>query len=493
MKLSRTVMLVSIALALTMVLAISSHPRLANAAATLPSGFVEELVVGGLESTPTAMEFAPDGRLFVAEDWGKLRIIDTQDALLPTPFLTVNTTTTGERGLLGIAFDPAYDINAAGDDYVYVYYTNPNPLQNRVSRFTTDPMNPDQALLNSELVILDGIPSEHNNHNGGAIHFGADGNLYIAVGDNFNSANSQSLSTLSGKMLRINTSACTNVCGDIIPDNPDNPFEGTLGAKKEIWAWGLRNPFTFGVDPVDGRIYINDVGRKRWEEVNAGASGTNYGWSICEGKCKPPDPTLEDPIYVYPNKGGAAITGGAFYRGGQFPSEYIGDYFFADYLQGFIRRLTPNNNAIDFANGASSPVDVKVGSDGSLYYLSLFEGAVYRIKHTGVVSGGSIHVGDISLSAKQKGPLWDVSSQITILDELDVPVGDVAVTVELSGDLNSTEMATTDGAGAAQFSTGRVLQSGESVTITVLDIALSGFEYDAASNVETSDQITIGP
>ena len=166
-------------------------------AATLPSGFSETLVASGL-SSPTTMQFAPDGRLFISEQGGRLRVVK-DGALLPTPFLTVTVNSSGERGLLGIAFDPAF----ASNHFVYVYYTATSPaVHNRVSRFTA---NGDVAVAGSELVIfdLDNLSSA-TNHNGGAIAFGPDGKLYVAVGENANSANAQSMTTVLGKILRIN-------------------------------------------------------------------------------------------------------------------------------------------------------------------------------------------------------------------------------------------------------------------------------------------------
>src|SRR5687767_7290253 len=167
-------------------------------AATLPSGFSETRVATGLAS-PTAMAFAPDGRLFVAQQSGALRVI-RNGSLLPTPFVTVTVDSLGERGLLGIAFDP----NFATNRYVYVYYTARTPtIHNRVSRFTA---NGDVAVSGSEQVILDIDPlSNASNHNGGAIHFGRDGKLYVGVGENANAPNAQSLNNLLGKLLRINS------------------------------------------------------------------------------------------------------------------------------------------------------------------------------------------------------------------------------------------------------------------------------------------------
>lgn len=173
-------------------------------------------------SSPTAMEIAPDGRVFVCEQGGALRVVKN-GALLSTPFLTVSTDAAGERGLLGIAFDPAF----ASNGHLYLYYTVPTaPVHNRVSRFTA---NGDVVAPGSEVVILElENLSTATNHNGGAIHFGPDGKLYVAVGENANGSNSQTLANRLGKMLRINSD------GSIPSDNPF--FLAATGANRAIWA-----------------------------------------------------------------------------------------------------------------------------------------------------------------------------------------------------------------------------------------------------------------
>ena len=356
------------ALALFLCLSCLSAP-----AATLPTGFSETRLANGLVA-PTAMELAPDGRLFFCLQGGQLRVIKN-GSLLPTPFLSLTVDSTGERGLLGITFDPNFTANK----FVYVYYTVPgNPAHNRVSRFTADG---DVAVAGSEFVVIDiDNLSNFTNHNGGAIHFGPDGKLYIAVGENANAGNSQTLSNRLGKLLRINAD------GSIPTDNPF--FNNAVGANRSIWALGLRNPFTFGFQPGTGRMFINDVGQNTWEEIDDGIAGANYGWSLCEGACTPSNPNFRDPLFQYghgtTSTTGCAIVGSAFYNPvtAQFPPSYVGKYFFADLCTGWIRLFDPaTNQASDFASGISNPVDLKVSSDGSLYYLSAGSGAVFRIQY----------------------------------------------------------------------------------------------------------------
>src|SRR5262245_20174313 len=322
--------------------------------ATLPAGFSESIVASGI-SSPTAMAFAPDGRLFVCQQGGALRVIKN-DTLLATPFLSVTTDSAGERGLLGVTFDP----NFANNQWVYIYYTVPgSPPHNRVSRFTA---SGDVAIAGSQTIILElNNLSSAQNHNGGALHFGLDGKLYIAVGENANSANAQTLANLLGKILRIDGS------GSIPTDNPF--FNTASGVNRAIWALGLRNPFTFGIQPGTGRMLINDVGQNTWEEINEGLPGANYGWPNCEGACNPPNANFDDPIYQYSHADGCAIVGGAFYNPAstQFPPAYAGVYFFADLCGGWIRTLDNGNQVSTFATGLSSPVDLRVSADGSLY------------------------------------------------------------------------------------------------------------------------------
>ena len=334
-------------------------------AATLPAGFTETALTTSLSSA-TAMAFAPDGRIFVCQQGGALRVIKN-GALIPQPFLTVTVSSVGERGLLGVAFDPSFPTN----NFVYVYYTATTPsIHNRVSRFTA---NGDVAVAGSELMLLDlDDLSSATNHNGGSIHFGPDGKLYIAVGENANGANSQTLSNLLGKILRINAD------GTIPTDNPF--YNQATDKNRAIWALGLRNPFTFAFQNGTGRMFINDVGENTWEEINDGLSGANYGWPITEGETT--DPRFVSPLFTYGHGSGptvgCAITGGAFYNPATVRfSGYVGKYFFADNCSGWIRTYDPAaDTASGFATGAGGVVDLEVSSNGKLYYLnrsSVFE------------------------------------------------------------------------------------------------------------------------
>jgi glucose/arabinose dehydrogenase len=381
--------------ALTMIASVGALLALptgpAHGAATVPSDFTDSQVASGL-TDPTDMEFAPDGRLFVAEQAGRVRIAKP-DAPLAT-FLNISTKvdTSGERGLQALTFDPLFSTNG----YVYLHYTrkatSTTPVHNRVVRVTA---SGDKVVAGSEKLVfrLGNQTSDH--HMGGAIDFGKDGKLYVSTGDNQTSPdNAQQPTNLFGKMLRINKSGT-------IPTT--NPFYSTASGKnRAIWALGLRNPFKFAVQPTTGTIFINDVGEDGWEEINRGAAGANYGWNRYEGPES--DPQYVDPIFAYGHDGsdpattGCSITGGAFYNPvtPQFPSEeYAGDYFFADFCSGWIRRLEPpppgdaggSYTASGFASGIVRPVDLEVSKEGELYYLSrgnsFTPGSVGKIRYSG--------------------------------------------------------------------------------------------------------------
>ncbi len=249
---------------------------------TLPPGFTDTLVASGL-SNPTAMEFAPDGRLFVLEQAGNVKLVRSDGSTWTALHLSVDSA--GERGLLGIAFDP----NFATNHFAYLYYTNPGAggaswatgEHNQLSRFTVNDSNPQQPAFASEAPILDwNNLSSATNHNGGAIHFGADGTLYADAGDNVQTfvgpdgntyRVSQTLANLLGKQLRIDVSKFNSgvatrddtAVGHLIPSN--NPFVGqATGINQLIYALGLRNPYTFAVQPGTGRIFVNDVGENTW-------------------------------------------------------------------------------------------------------------------------------------------------------------------------------------------------------------------------------------
>lgn len=336
-----------------------------------PAGFTRnEGWITGLSSA-TAMAQAPDGRIFVTQQGGQLRIVQN-GALQGTPFVTLAVDPNGERGLLGVALHPDF----ASNRFVYLYYTTTqNGTHNRISRFTADAANPNIADAGSEVPIVD-LPalSGATNHNGGALNFGLDGKLYVAVGDNANSAKAPDLNDPFGKMLRFNDD------GSIPADNPYCNTPATL--RCAIWARGLRNPFTFAVRASDGRMHINDVGQNTWEEINLGVPGAHYGWPATEGPTSAAGVTA--PLFAYDHDAGSAtgaggffsgcaVAGGAFYpQAGAFPAAYRGSYYFSDYCTPVIGRidLANGNAAYAFGRVSASPVGMLAGLDGALYVLT---------------------------------------------------------------------------------------------------------------------------
>jgi glucose/arabinose dehydrogenase len=342
------------------------------AAAVLPEGFIETRLAAGL-SNATTMTLAPDGRIFVSEQAGRLRVIK-DGALLPDPALTLTVDATNERGLLGTAVDPDF----ASNGWIYVYYTTPSPVpHNRVSRFT---LGGDVAVPGSELPLLDlpalGLAPIHN---AGALHFGPDGKLYISVGENFHGPNAQSLQTPLGKLLRIDRD------GNIPADNPF--FASAAGINRAIWALGLRNPYTFAIQPGTGRIFVNDVGDKLYDEIDDIVKGGNYGWPVTEGPHD--DRRFEQPFYAQAwNPRDCTLIGGTFYNppARDFPLGFVGKYFFADLCGNYVKLLDPATGKAElFATGLRTPVDLDVSSDGKLYYLNRGSGAaggeVWRVSH----------------------------------------------------------------------------------------------------------------
>ncbi|MEO6435257.1 MAG: PQQ-dependent sugar dehydrogenase [Tepidisphaeraceae bacterium] len=349
---------------------------------TLPAGFSESNVAKLSTTVAATMAFAPDGRLFVGDTTrGQIRVIKN-GALLPDAAVTLSVDRASERGINGMALAPNFASAPAGQKYVFVYYTKPDPAKpnvnpsnakNRLSRFTVSAGSADKLDAASELVILDNISATAGNHNGGALHFGGDGMLYLAIGEAAVRDDAQKLSTYSGKVLRINAMNPSN----LVP--ADNPFVGTSGALPLIWAYGFRNPFTGAIKPGSSTLFINDVGQATWEEINHVQTGKNYGWPGAEGVSD--NPAFEDPIFAYHHNGrGIAVTGGAFYSGSQFPSTYADQYFFGDYVLKTIWWLNEaTDTAVPFATGTLSVVDIDVNPmDGSLWYLGL-NGDVQKI------------------------------------------------------------------------------------------------------------------
>jgi glucose/arabinose dehydrogenase len=364
-------------------------------AQTFPANFTQVAVASGMPN-PTVVTFAPDGRIFVAQQNGRLRVIKN-GSLLATPFIQLTVDSNGERGLLGVAFDPDFVTN----QYVYLYYTVPTSgtvtVHNRISRFKADG---DVVLAGSETVILElNALSGATNHNGGCIVFGPDNKLYVGVGENANGNNAQNLDNYLGKVLRINPDGS-------VPAG--NPFTTGSESKRRIWAYGLRNPYTLTFQPGTGRLFINDVGQNTWEEINdATTGGKNFGWPTAEGMST--NTAFTNPVYMYEHGSGdgvgCAITGGTFFNSTttNYPSSFTGKYFFQDYCNNWINVLDLSGSTAvrsSFSTGLPNlSAGLTLGPDGNLYYVSLSTGSLYKIIYTPstcqTVQNGSWHTSSI--------------------------------------------------------------------------------------------------
>ena len=294
-----------------------------------------------------------------------------------------------EQGLLGLALHPKFKDNG----YFYVYYSDDRAPRSIVSRFSISADDPNKADPNSELVLME-IDQPFQNHNGGSIEFGPDGYLYLGLGDggfrNDPLAAGQDLSTLLGSILRIDVDHPADGKQYGIPS--DNPFVSNSKARKEIFAYGVRNPWRLAFDSKLGDLWIGDVGQELWEEVNVIRKGGNYGWSGREGMNgfgnRPAVPGVGkpiDPIWQFDHRVGRSITGGRVYRSSRIPS-LSGKYLYADYVSGVIWALSfdPSSKQAT-ANEQVTPDNVKVlafgeDGDGEVYYLteSLRGECIYR-------------------------------------------------------------------------------------------------------------------
>ena len=298
------------------------------------------VVATGL-SRPLDFQAAPGdrSRSFVVEQPGRIRVI-RGGMLLSTPFLDLSSrlSSSGERGLLALAFHPGY----ASNGRFFVNYTDPAG-STRVSEFRVT-ADPEVADAGSERVLLS-VAQPFSNHNGGALVFGLDGFLYVAMGDGGSAGdplgNGQNLSTLLGSILRLDVDAAAPYA---VPAS--NPFVGVAGARPEIWAYGLRNPWRIAFDGATGDLYIGDVGQGGVEEIDVGfaarGGGENYGWNVMEGsRCFLPasgcsSAGLIPPVVEYTHTDGCSVTGGVVYQGCRMPGHH-GTYFYGDFCSGFVR------------------------------------------------------------------------------------------------------------------------------------------------------------
>jgi len=360
---------------------------------------------------PLHLTHSGDGtnRIFVVQQDGKIIVFPNDSNVAATQskvFLDISnkiSSSSGEQGLLGLAFHPNYNTNG----YFYVNYTAGSPLRTVISRFKVKTSDPNKADSLSEYVILE-INQPYTNHNGGTVMFGLDGYLYTGMGDGGSGGdpqnNAQNLQVLLGKMLRINVNDTSATRRYVIP--PTNPFYNNPSAgKEEIFTWGMRNPWKFSQDAVTGLIYAADVGQNAWEEIDIIQNGKNYGWRVMEGFACYNPPTGCDtsgktlPIKAYGrSQGDCSVTGGYVYRGNRRP-ELRGAYMYGDYCTGRIWMLRYNNGVVT-SDSLLTQKNILLGSFGvdqfnELYMLATSaNGKIWRFNRspfsTGINEGGSV-------------------------------------------------------------------------------------------------------
>jgi len=390
------------------------------AAQSLPPNFIEDIVASNLD-LPIGLATLPDGRLLIAQKGGVVRLIKN-GVMQPAPFidLTARVNDYWDRGLLGIAADP----NFASNGFVYFYYVFENDANDysgpKTSRLTRVTAVGDTASLSSEVVLLgtlsgpscggfpagaDCIPADSPSHNGGTIRFASDNTMYVTTGDGASFAfvddlalRAQSLTSLAGKVLHITTTGAGISTNPFWTGNASN-------VQSKIWARGLRNPFRMALQPGTNQVFVGDVGWSAFEEVNVAIRGANMGWPCYEGLghqsgyeglpgCQSLYATgpaaVQMPLTSYAHdEVSAAIVGGPFYTGTNYPQEYRGAYFFGDYARGWIQFLTvdSSNNLVSgptmFGSDLPGPVEIQMFGDGNLYYIGINTGDVRRIRYLG--------------------------------------------------------------------------------------------------------------
>ncbi|HKX73256.1 MAG TPA: LamG-like jellyroll fold domain-containing protein [Candidatus Saccharimonadales bacterium] len=394
-----------------------------------PPGFSLTSVAEGLY-IPTAAQFAPDGRIFVAQKNGIVKIVKNGQVLAEPFYSTPKVNDYADRGLLGMALDP----NFATNKYVYLLFTYENNAADyegrKTGRILRVTANGDTMQAGSEYVVLgqhvgtaaqpscEDVPVTTNciaadglSHGPDTLLFGPDGKLYASIGESSNyeqidqkAFRAQNLDSFSGKILRINPDGTGPADNPFYTGNPNDN-------KSKVYAYGMRNPFRLSIRPTDGKVLVGDVGWNLHEEINVVNPGANLGWPCHEGnvqqtevgggtqayKDQPycqnlyanPPANLTFPIHAYPHPPGSAIVGGVFYTGTNYPADYQNRYFFGDYVKSQINtfKLDANNQVAagsyqQFAVNAEGPVQFFTGPDGDVYYVSILQGAIFHVKYS---------------------------------------------------------------------------------------------------------------
>ncbi len=453
-------------------------------AQTFPTGFSSELLVQGL-SEPDGLAWLPDGRLLIVEQRTALVKVWIGGTTATSIGTIPNVRSTGnEQGLLAIAVDPQWPAR----NYIYVWYNTTVSANIRLSMFAVngDLSNPASAnlTLGTAYHILTDTQDNASNHNGGAIRFGPDGNLYLSVGDDASGCNAQNTSTGLGCLMRLNVSSLPGA-GSGPPAKsviaaPGNPFTTPVnGNATLVWAYGFRNPYRHHIDPVTGKIYVADVGLNTVEEideVNASTSpgGQNFGWPYIEGNvtgtgCGGSTPVNVAPIATLNHSTGAAsiMSMGVYHNTPSgiynFGPSYEGDYFFNDYFSGTLRRLkltgstwaiapaVPGQpNATEWGTGFTSVPDTLIGPDGALYYVTQFPGALRRLKPNTNSPQLTIVQGNGQAANAGRQCYTPLKVRLATFGGTPIANAPVTFTVTAGGGSVSTATVTTDAQGFAQ-------------------------------------------
>jgi glucose/arabinose dehydrogenase len=384
-------------------------------ATSLPAGFTDDTLFS--LNHPTAIAFTPDGRMLITTDAGLVRVYE-DGALRTKPALNLTSKmcSAGERGMMGIAVDPAFETNR----YIYVFWTfnkfdqcpvgtSETPV-NRVSRYTLG--DDSRVVAGSGKVIVDNLPSPATGHDAGDLHFGANQLLYISVGDGAcqigspssceaDNANSRRLDIPNGKVLRVTRTGRVPV---------SNPFVGSPDARRctarggvdpgtgpctETFAYGFRNPFRFAIKPGTNQVWVNDVGQNLWEEIDQVTAGADYGWNVREGHCQTgsttacdPDPQFADPVFSYDHTTDCRSITGAAFAPASWGETYAGKYLFADFTCNsvFLLDRQPGTGLVaEPFFPADGPIELTFGPGPGgidLYYLGYFGNEVHRVSQT---------------------------------------------------------------------------------------------------------------
>ena len=417
--------------------------------------------------SPVEITNAGDSRLFVVQKGGLIRILNANGTINATPFINLSSiiTTNGERGLLGLAFHPDYITNG----YFFVNYTNLSG-NTVIARYTVDSVNPDIA--NTTGAILMTITQPYSNHNGGSIKFGADDYLYIGMGDGGSAGDpdnrAQNINENLGKMLRIDVNS---IIAPYYTNPVTNPYVGVAG-NDEIWAIGLRNPWKFSFNRLNGDLWIADVGQGAVEEINKVVNplpntGINFGWRCYEGSstyntsgCAPAG-TMTFPFAQYARSGGAcSVTGGYFYTGSTYPN-FQNNYFFTDYCDDKIRMVN-SAGVITATTSFSGNNFVTFGEDvnGELYIAGISSGTVYKIIDSSLSSsdfennGFSLFPNPARETFTIKSPtnnlatkadVFDLTGKLLFTKELNNNSENTIATTSLSKGVYLISIATTNG------------------------------------------------